>query len=716
MTANGFEYDVFLSHNSADKPVVERIAGLLESKGLKPFLDKWHLVPGDPWQEALEVALDSSNSVAVFLGPEGLSPWHHEEMRVALEDAVRTGKRVIPTLLPGARRDKLPNFLVRRTWVDLSSGVEQVGLLVAGIRGVQPGSRSNEDARRRLGKQLEELYDAKDRTQAEGGDVSGLLAEILGIKRQLRAGPELEAEDLLAGRYRLVRKLGAGGFATVWEAYDRTIRKRVALKILHGQYASDQTRVDRFRRGARVMAGINHPGVVRLLDPWGEDDGHRFFAMQYIEGSDLRGAIRVGNLSPDGLLDIMEQVAEAVAECHRQGLIHRDLKPANILLTEDGRPKVTDFDLVRAADTTGGTRTGALGTVVYTAPECMTNAAAADARSDIYGLSMTAVVGLRGQMPDLPLAYDAPRLVADLPAPEAVRAVLRSGVAVHPEDRQPDVDEWLTALRAARRYQEDEKKPPRETMDEAMSWPTVSGEDDYGSWADVLVPSKYDGVPDATLRMRWIEPGSFLMGLPDHDESRRSHESPQHKVTLTRGFWIAETEITQAVWKAVMGANPSLFRGDDRPVEVVSWNDVQEFLAALNQRVPGLEASLPTEAQWEYACRAGTIEATYGNLGAVAWWGGNSKGETHPVKSKQPNAWGPYDMLGNVWEWCQDRLGPYGSEHVIDPVGPDMGSLRVLRGGSWSDYACDVRAATRFAYGPSFRSDYVGFRLSRGPK
>ena len=241
-----------------------------------------------------------------------------------------------------------------------------------------------------------------------------------------------------------------------------------------------------------------------------------------------------------------------------------------------------------------------------------------------------------------------------------------------------------------------------------VSWATNSGQDSYGLWADA-------NICGVVARMRWIKPGTFLMGSPDSDKEARDWEKPQHQVTLTNGFWIGQTPCTQELWQAVMGSNPSHFKGSKRPVEQVSWNDVQDFFRLVSLKNPGLDMKLPTEAQWEYACRAGSTEPRYGPLEHVAWYDDNSEAETKDVGNKVPNAWGLYDMLGSVWEWCHDWAGTYDSEHAYDPIGAAEGTDRVVRGGSWFDSAEYVRAADRHLIEPASRYALFGFRVVRGP-
>jgi formylglycine-generating enzyme len=235
-------------------------------------------------------------------------------------------------------------------------------------------------------------------------------------------------------------------------------------------------------------------------------------------------------------------------------------------------------------------------------------------------------------------------------------------------------------------------------------WANAAGDDHHGRWADLRVGT-------ATQRLRWIAPGIFVMGSP-LSETVRDGDETQHQVTVSKGFWLAESCCTQAFWTALMGSNPSAFQGDQLPVETVSWNDCQQFLAKLNAQVAGLGARLPTEAEWEFACRAGTTTAYAGNgLDAMGWWQLNAHERTHEVKGKQPNAWGLYDMHGNVWEWCSDYYGEYPAGPVMDPIGQPFGTMHVARGGSWNVPASLCRSAIRDHYAPAIRWNFLGLRV-----
>ncbi len=284
---------------------------------------------------------------------------------------------------------------------------------------------------------------------------------------------------------------------------------------------------------------------------------------------------------------------------------------------------------------------------------------------------------------------------------------------------------------------------------EVPSWAVAYGEDRFGLFADLEVMG-------VVQRMRWIPPGTFVQGSPKHEAGHQPWEEKARIVHLTRGFWLGDTPVTQAHLEAVTGSNPSRFKSDDRPVDRARYTVAMEFLQGLRALFPNSRWRLPNEAEWEYACRAGTTSATYvgdivieGNCNAprldeIAWYSGNAGlnfelgdrghdlskwsardhddeqwGGTHPVKQLAPNAWGLYDMLGNVWETCEDRCGQMPAEYapnsVTDPRPAADGEWHVVRGGSWFSLAAAVRAAYRDYDGfPSEVDDELGFRIAEG--
>jgi len=286
-------------------------------------------------------------------------------------------------------------------------------------------------------------------------------------------------------------------------------------------------------------------------------------------------------------------------------------------------------------------------------------------------------------------------------------------------------------------------------------WASGIGRDRFGLFAEITVE-------EVTQRLRWIPPGRFLMGSPVDEPGRLDWEESPNEVTIGEGFWLFATPATQALYEAVTGDNPSRFKSHDRPVEQVSWHDAQAFLQRLNERVPGLDLMLPSEAQWEYACRAGTTTATYAGpidiigkrnapiLDDIAWYSGNSGVDfdleegfdssdwsekqyehgtagTRPVATKKPNPWGLYDMLGNVFEWTGTAWtagSEGGSKEGVTfsdgaafvPDNVDESAHRVFRGGSWLDEARRCRAAARDRPHAVLRDDFdLGFRPARGP-
>lgn len=281
------------------------------------------------------------------------------------------------------------------------------------------------------------LRDAGLATDEVDREIDAILA-IQGDGRQLHAGLELGA-----GRYLLGTRLGHGGFAAVWQAYDRTERRHVAIKVLHSHLAGDLVRRERFFRGARVMQELVHPAVVRVHDRHGEDGAVCYFVMELVSGGTLRDAVLGKHIEGSRLWSVILQVGEALGDAHRRHLVHRDVKPANILLDEHGNAKLTDFDLVDAPDTIGGTRTGtSLGTLIYAAPELHDQPQEATAQADVFGLGITAIFCLTRRELSLTTFKNPEATVAGLDCSEPLREVLARAVAWEPKQRPPIRPPW----------------------------------------------------------------------------------------------------------------------------------------------------------------------------------------------------------------------------------------------------------------------------------
>jgi serine/threonine protein kinase/GGDEF domain-containing protein len=329
-----------------------------------------------------------------------------------------------------------------------------------------------------LSEELEEAYERRTRLEAIGQDTDALTNDIINLKRQLRAAGHLKAGDVLGsdGRYLLMSKLGKGGFALIWRARDRKTGEDVAIKVLRPDLAADPGRLDRFRRGARVMKRLRHPSIVRVLDIPPPDLGWYFYVMELLRGGDLGAAMLSGKINQEQVFSIILSVSSSVAAVHAANWVHRDVKPANIMLTEANEPKLTDFDLVGGPETTGGTD-HALGTPLYQAPELITRPHELDPRADVYSLGMTALYALlksEGWLDDI-LFRDHPRtLIGWLGCSGAVKDVLLRAVDVDVDRRFINAGAFHDALaRAVGRPSQPPDSPPESFRDVTGQIPRI---------------------------------------------------------------------------------------------------------------------------------------------------------------------------------------------------------------------------------------------------
>jgi formylglycine-generating enzyme required for sulfatase activity len=577
----------------------------------------------------------------------------------------------------------------------------------------------------------------------------------------------LTAGTRVFGRYVLEALAGRGGMGVVWKARDERLERVVALKLLPEVVAGDPEAVRDLLRETKRCLELTHPNIVRVYDLV-QDGTLAAISMEYVDGGSLaarKAAAPGGCLALGELRSLMPQLCAALDYAHRvRKIVHRDLKPANLLLTRDGHLKVTDFGIARSLSNTHSRLTGrvnnASGTLLYMSPQQLRGDDPA-ASDDIYALGATLYELLTGKPPfhtgDVAwqIREAAPKPVnarlsalGQKPVPAAWEETILACLAKEPENRPKSATEVARRLNLATDFTDrtDEKKAaaaapgslPSEVQDRKSKLPLLvagiaaialcvagyllspRGSNRVERVAATLAAlEKFHGaeegqawtVPGLDIEMAYIGPGTFMMG--DIGDA--------HQVTLTKPFWLGRTEVTQGQWGALMGSNPSFYKwvGRDAPVEQIPWHEAMGFCRNLTDRertagrLPvGYEYTLPTEAQWEYACRAGTTGDYAGNLDAMAWYDQNSGNSTHPVAQKQPNAWGLYDMHGNVWEWCRDWYGNYPGGSVTDPTGPSSGTNRVFRCGSLSFDAGYCRSDLRW-HDPGYRD--LGFRLALAP-
>ena len=556
---------------------------------------------------------------------------------------------------------------------------------------------------------------------------------------------ERSSEFRLPEEFNLVRRLGRGGMGEVYlvERDSGFNREQLALKTILPEQMGNEGAIERFKREVATLLRLKHENIVQLRD-FRLYRGYYYFLMEYIEGVTLQERVaKRGVFSASEALNVFVPLAQALDYAHGKGVIHRDLKPSNIMLGSNGTVYLLDFGIARHQESEHTTtRRMGPGTWEYMSPEQFDDDEAS-ASMDVYGLGATIYYALTGNHP-----FDATSIrkllsQKDKGCPDVSRLLLPDEVteglemSLHPEpgSRPKSCGELIALMRGVGKKKEQAPTPPpkptppttptatervvpvaREPVVPAEVKPAVKPAPPSGSKSLVL-PSEFTN--SLGMEFRLIEPGTFMMGSPENEAGRYEDET-QHRVTLTKPYYLGVYEVTQDEYERLMGINPSNFKGRRNPVESISYDNAIAFIKRLNdlpeEKAAGRVYRLPTEAEWEYACRAGSSTAyCFGDdetrLGEYAWYYKNSGETTHPVGEKRPNGWGLYDMHGNVWEWCNDWYGDYPSGSVTDPTGASSGSVRVCRGGGWDYEAARCRSATRFGDDPSGRCSSLGFRL-----
>jgi formylglycine-generating enzyme required for sulfatase activity len=513
------------------------------------------------------------------------------------------------------------------------------------------------------------------------------------------------------GQYVFEKPLGEGGMAEVWLARNVHIGNLAAIKFLNNDYAGKPEIEQRFVNEGRRQGALSHPNIIKIYG-FEYVEGRSFLILQYVDGETLGDLVeRAGPLEVSEALRIGISVLNALDYAHENNLVHRDIKPSNILLDKHGFPYLGDFGIVRALNAQSGTTTGmVMGTSLYMSPEQFKSPKAVDRRSDIYSFGCMLYQMLAGDPPFNPPdtgdeGWFVAVMLAHLQEPPpplrlrnpsvspAIEAVVMRCLAKNPDERYTrcrDVRDALSAAMVAR------PSAPRPQTVVEIPAPAVVTRPVAGATRVI------DGLTHV-----WIPPGTFMMGCSPGDKECSADETPAHQVTISRGFWMGQTTVTQEAFERVIGRNPSRFKGPQRPAENVTWHEAQEYCRAVGLR-------LPTEAQWEYAGRGGNPSKRYGKLAEVAWYKGNVGlfGKTHNVGQSLPSAHGLYDMLGNIWEWTADwfDLRYYASSPATDPTGPSEGTHRAVRGGCWGDAPSRIRVSARNWRQPNRPNDFIGFR------
>ncbi|MCQ2288578.1 MAG: bifunctional serine/threonine-protein kinase/formylglycine-generating enzyme family protein [Muribaculaceae bacterium] len=556
---------------------------------------------------------------------------------------------------------------------------------------------------------------------------------------------------LQGGKYKILNSLGKGGFGITYLAENTTLNHKVAIKELfldsffNRDEATNYVNVPvaanlktvehakkKFLSEAKTLFGLNHPGIVRVHDAF-EENGTLYYVMDYIDGGSLDDMVKRRGAIPEAeAVGYIMEVAGALSYIHSKKINHLDIKPSNLMKRrEDGRTLIIDFGISKQYDIESGngfTTTNVCVSNGYSPNEQYRPVKSFAPKIDVYSLAATLYKLLTGETP--PHAYEVEK--EGVPQEKLLEKGTSHAVieaideAMRSEDlRTGSIEGFMANLKSGKvRVSEGETK----TMGSDASTTTKidGGATTIIKKPESLLETKRSfTVNGVSFAMIGVQGGTFTMGTTPEQQNPFQDEKPAHQVTLS-DYYIGETQVTQKLWKAVMGSNPSVFEGENLPVEGVSWNKCQEFVKKLNE-MTGEKFRLPTEAEWEFAARGGIKSQGYrysgsNNLDEVAWYDDNSgefkwlgfkdTRQTQPVATKKPNELGLYDMSGNVYEWCQDRYGKYSDKSQSNPTGPATGSSRVYRGGCWYSKTDFCHLSFRNACEPNVYSPSLGLRLA----
>jgi formylglycine-generating enzyme required for sulfatase activity/tRNA A-37 threonylcarbamoyl transferase component Bud32 len=555
---------------------------------------------------------------------------------------------------------------------------------------------------------------------------------------------------LKKGQYKIIDTLGQGGFGITYLAQDHKRKKQVAIKSLNVSFLKQRYRdkygntdsfgeflaqeQDKFNTEAMVLATFDHPHIVKVYPELFQENGLSCMVMEYVKGKNLEQYLYAnGVFSESAGLEIIKGIGEALIYIHGRNYLHRDIKPANILLREeDNKAILIDFGLAREVNFAELMSLTNAKTPVFAPPEQFENRSNFTPALDIYALAATLYVIIAVHEPPfipLPSPYLNAKIMLDMKMAieppqkynsqisQKVNDAILKGMELDYQNRPQSITEWFRFLG----IQSQNNHLKTFTFEVVTTNEEGSIIKKRNHSANYFVEDLGNGVK---LEMVEIPAGTFYMGSPENEVGRNDSEGPQHQVNVPN-FFIGKYPLTQAQYQAIIGNNPAHFKGNNRPVERVSWNNAVAFCQKLSQKT-GKNYKLPSEAQWEYACRAGTTTPFYfgesitpdlvnydGNGVYAAAPKGQYRKQTTDVGTFPPNAFGLYDMHGNVWEWCEDD---WQENYINAPVNGSAlisrSDYKLLRGGSWNDFPGYCRSACRFNYSLDYHDyDLIGFRV-----
>lgn len=579
-------------------------------------------------------------------------------------------------------------------------------------------------------------------------------ADVLAAPLPGEAGVVTQTPISIQG-YTVIEEASSGGQGAVFRGRHEATGKAVAIKVIWGGPLTGSRHRARFEREAEIMAKLDHPHIVPILDRGRTADGSLFLVMPFIEGCALDEYVDGLRSAPDRevakVLRLFVLVCRAVAEAHKKGIVHRDLKPTNVRVDHRGEPHVLDFGLARALDESqieyaeSITVTGQIvGSLPWASPEQVSSGARpVDVRTDVYALGVMLYQALCGQSPYLTTGSVQEvlhNIISVEPTPPAratgpfsrqirtgLSAIVMRALEKLPERRYAtaaeladDLERYLNRRRLDPQTLPKSSGPWRRLMRVALMLAIPSGVAGILLWQherpggppSVALPQVTNSVG---MRLARVPAGMFTMGSQRGQPGRGEGEA-LHRVSIDRPYLIGVTEVTQAQYRQIMGSLPEgqSAEGDDLPVHNVSYTDAVAFCDALSQR-EGIRYRLPTEPEWEYACRVNVSPIPFawpGDLDKLGWYEGNSEGRVHAVGTRQPNVWGIHDMHGNVQEWCLYPYREVPAENAAQgEVHPMERPTYVLRGGGYRQVAGRCRAAARYPRSADYAAEDVGLRV-----